>query len=415
MRLSVRPGIARVGNVELHEMSHVSELDAGGQDTSGDGTDNTSVDQENIAISPEAIKSIERNLAIVIPCMDENVTILEGLLHGIPHDCFVIFISNSNQANYETECESLIKFGKVACRPVLIHHQGDPTFARTFQEAGMSELLQPQVTGIPEGKEHIPRMNNGKGEAMMLGVIIAKLAARKFVGFIDADNRIPGSVLEYCKVYAAGLHYALHHNEHTEQNEHAMVRIKWKSKPKVKNSELVFEEFGRSSRVVNEWMNRLLRVLGDDATPESMITTGNAGEHAMDVDLAFKLRFATGYAVEPFQLIDLWERFSVSNDPSSKPVRILQIETCNPHIHSADRLTGHIPRMQVQGLSTIYHSRCTPSRLKDELRNYMREKLATVVDSTGEPTPPRIYSPLGSFDWKIFAKVGLGKQDLHKE
>ena len=250
---------------------------------------------------------------------------------------------------------------------------------------------------------------------MILGVIIAKLAGRKFVGFIDADNRIPGSVLEYCKVYAAGLHYALYHNKRTRQYEHAMVRIKWKSKPKVRNGELEFDEFGRSSRVVNEWMNRLLKVLGGDATPKTMIGTANAGEHAMEVELALKLRFATGYAVEPFQLIDLWERFGVSNDPSSRPVHILQIETCNPHIHSANRLDGHIPRMQAQGLSTIYHSRLTPLRLKDELRVYMKDNLATVVDGTGEPEPPRIYRPLNCLDWRIFAKVGLGKQGPYRD
>ncbi|KAH6864828.1 mannosyl-3-phosphoglycerate synthase [Alternaria rosae] len=415
MRLSIRPGITRVGNVQLHEMSSVSEMDAGGQDTSGDGTDNPPADQENIAISPDSIKSVERDLAIVVPCMDEDITVLEGLLRGIPHSCCVIFISNSNQTNYKTECESLVKFGKIASRPVVVHHQGEATFARAFQEAGMPELLQTPGIGIPEGEEHFPRLNNGKGEAIILGVIIAKLVERKFVGFIDADNRIPGSVLEYCKVYAAGLHYALYHNKITGQDEHATVRIKWKSKPKVRNGELVFEEFGRSSRVVNEWMNRLLKVLGGDATPETMIGTGNAGEHAMDVDLALKLRFATGYAVEPFQLIDLWERYGVSNDPSSRLMRILQIETCNPHIHSANRLTGHIPRMQVQGLSTIYHSPLVPSRLRDELREYMRDNLASVVDSTGQPAPLRIYRPLSSLDWRIFARVGSGKQDSHKD
>ena len=104
--------------MQLQEMSSVSELDAGGQDTSGDGTANTSVEQENIVISPDSIKSIERDLAIVVPCMDDDITVLEGLLRGIPHHCSVIFISNSNQTNYKAECESLLKFGKVANRSV---------------------------------------------------------------------------------------------------------------------------------------------------------------------------------------------------------------------------------------------------------------------------------------------------------
>jgi mannosyl-3-phosphoglycerate synthase len=132
-------------------------------------------------------------------------------------------------------------------RHVIVEHQGSPSFARAFQEAGVTNLLQ-----IPRKEGDPPRINNGNGEAMILGVIIAKHMNRKFVGFIDADNRVPGSVLEYCKVYAAGLHYALRNTGYSGKEQHAMVRIKWKSKPKVKDGTLVFNEFGRSSRVVND-------------------------------------------------------------------------------------------------------------------------------------------------------------------
>jgi mannosyl-3-phosphoglycerate synthase len=140
---------------------------------------------------------------------------------------------------------------------------------------------------------------------MMIGVAIAKLAGKWFVGFIDADNFVPGSVHEYCKVYAAGLHYALQSAKPGETDPYAMVRINWKSKPKVKDGKLVFEESGRSSHVVNEWFNRLLNELDGSRTRENFIKTGNAGEHAMSLDLALQLRFATQYAVEPFQLIDV--------------------------------------------------------------------------------------------------------------
>jgi hypothetical protein len=118
---------------------------------------------------------------------------------------------------------------------------------------------------------------------MMIGVAIAKLAGKRFVGFIDADNFVPGSVHEYCKVYAAGLHYALQSAKPGETDPYAMVRINWKSKPKVKDGKLVFEESGRSSRVVNEWFNRLLNELDDSRTRENFIKTGNAGEHVMSL------------------------------------------------------------------------------------------------------------------------------------
>ena len=400
MRLSIRPGVTHVGNVKLHEMSFVSELDAEGQDTSGDGTENISIDQKNVVIPRNSIEEVERNLAIVIPCMNEDEHVLRALLRGVPHRCLVIFISNSDQLNFEAERKLLLNFGNMADRHVIVEHQGSPTFARAFQEAGVTDMLQPRVEqGDPL------RINNGKGEAMMLGVIIAKHMNRKFVGFIDADNRVPGSVLEYCKVYAAGLHYALRQADDTGKEQHTMVRIKWNSKPKVKDGQLVFNELGRSSRVVNEWMNRLLKALGGGTTPDTMIGTGNAGEHAMSVDLALKLRFATGYAVEPFQLIDIWERFAFSQQPLS--VRILQIETCNPHIHNAGHGDYHIERMQTQGLSTIYHSNLPTSGLKDDLRCYMQRNLAGFIGDNGEPRKPRIYDPLDSLDWTIFEKALL--------
>ncbi|RYO66936.1 hypothetical protein AA0113_g5005 [Alternaria arborescens] len=358
-------------------MSFVSELDTEGQDTSGDGTENISIDQKNVVIPRNSIEEVERNLAIVIPCMNEDEHVLRALLRGVPH-----------RAQTPTQLRDM------ADRDVIVEHQGSPTFARAFKEAGVTDMLQPRVEqGDPL------RINNGKGEAMMLGVIIAKHMNRKFVGFIDADNRVPGSVLEYCKVYAAGLHYALRKADDAGKEQYTMVRIKWNSKPKVKDGQLVFNELGRSSRVVNEWMNRLLKALGGGTTPDTMIGTGNAGEHAMSVDLALKLRFATGYAVEPFQLIDIWERFAFSQQPLS--VRIL------PHIHNAGHGDYHIERMQTQGLSTMYHSNLPTSGLKDDLRCYMQKNLAGFIGDNGEPRKPRIYDPLDSLDWTIFEKALL--------
>ena len=81
MRLSIRPGVTHVGNVKLHEMSFVSELDAEGQDTSGDGTENISIDQKNVVIPRNSIEEVERNLAIVIPCMNEDEHVLRACRH----------------------------------------------------------------------------------------------------------------------------------------------------------------------------------------------------------------------------------------------------------------------------------------------------------------------------------------------
>jgi mannosyl-3-phosphoglycerate synthase len=92
-------------------MSFVSELDAEGQDTSGDGTENISIDQKNVVIPRNSIEEVERNLAIVIPCMNEDEHVLRALLRGVPHRCLVIFISNSDQLNFEAERKLLLNFG----------------------------------------------------------------------------------------------------------------------------------------------------------------------------------------------------------------------------------------------------------------------------------------------------------------
>ena len=39
---------------------------------------------------------------------------------------------------------------------------------------------------------------------MILATVLAHLAGRRYVGFIDADNYFPGGVHEYVRGYAAG-------------------------------------------------------------------------------------------------------------------------------------------------------------------------------------------------------------------
>lgn len=155
----------------------------------------------------------------------------------------------------------------------------------------------------------------------------------KYIGFIDADNFVTGSVSEYCKAFSAGFHLA--------SAQDAMVRINWGSKPKVHNGNLVFKTSGRSSEVVNRHFNQLLseldkrgsctfsgeaceRVENDHGDTELQhICTGNAGEHAMTMSLALKLRLAEGYAIEPFHFLDIFDRFAGDHKAKSAPASLL--------------------------------------------------------------------------------------------
>lgn len=156
----------------------------------------------------------------------------------------------------------------------------------------------------------------------------------KYIGFIDADNFVSGSVSEYCKAFSAGFHLA--------SAPDAMVRINWGSKPKVHEGEIVFKTSGRSSEVVNRHFNQFLaqlvkrgncsfageaceRVENEQGDMElHHICTGNAGEHAMTMSLALKLRLASGYAIEPFHFLDIFDRFSGEHMVKSAPASLMR-------------------------------------------------------------------------------------------
>jgi mannosyl-3-phosphoglycerate synthase len=93
-----------------------------------------------------------------------------------------------------------------------------------------------------------------------------------------------------------------------------------------------------------------------------------------------------------------------SQASASPSVRILQIETRNPHFHDTSKGADHITAMQAGGLSTIYHSRLAPQKLKDELREYFKENLAGIkgVAEDGTPEAPRCYPAMQSMDFEVF-------------
>lgn len=427
MRFETNTKIASVGNVDIHGTYVVKEIDAG----HFVGPNDSLPASGNVAFSHETLRDIETQLAIVVPCKNENRTILDGVLHGIPHECLIIIVSNSRDDNYREECILLQGFCENTDRTGIIIHQKDKGIADAFLAAGMENVV--------EKKEDTYHVRNGKGEGMMIGVVIAKLKGKAYVGFIDADNRVPGSVHEYCKVFAAGLHHATNapqsptdcdHNKHaTDGKPHSMVRIKWNSKPKIQDGQLEFTTSGRCSIVVNGWMNKYLNAIVKDTSSQEMvgnvnvgelIETANAGEHAMDIDLAFKLRFATSYAVEPFQLVDLLERYgnqhSDSNaafSTSSRRINVLQVKTSNPHIHDIGKGEDHIWDMQVKGLGTVFHSKILEAQVKADLQADMIKQFGTkmrpegkppFLDPTGAPKLDEPYSPLEGLHLEPFEK-----------
>jgi mannosyl-3-phosphoglycerate synthase len=374
MRLADSFRSERFGAVRIHELQRVIELDSGALADTGPSSSGSRI------VAPGDLRAIEAQMVIVIPCMNETRSVIEGVLSGIPHDCLIVLVSNSDRLpvdRYEIESQTVEQFCRLASRNAITVHQRDPGVAAAFKAAGMPELIDDN--GL---------IRSGKGEAMLIGMALAAMTGRRYVGYVDADNYVPGAVHEYCKAYAAGLHLA--------GSPYAMVRISWHSKPKLRDGRLFFSRRGRSSEVTNEWLNRFLAEYSGFGT--EVIATGNAGEHALSLDLGLKMRLAGGFAVEPYEYVDLFEQFggvlpSEHPDVMASSVPVLQIETRNPHFHD-NKGEEHVQGMRMQALNVLYHSAVTLPAIRAGILDFMVSQ--GVLEPGQEPPRERVYPPVGT-------------------
>jgi mannosyl-3-phosphoglycerate synthase len=362
----------RFGSVRMSHVQRVISLDSGvKRRLPSHGT------MGAIKIDEETIRHFEDRMAIVIPVKDEKLRLLEGVVSGVPHDCLVIVVSNSQRERvdrFRMEGDVLDQLCRFTRRQALIIHQKDPAIAKVAKEADYNDLLDED--GL---------VRNGKGEAMIIGLVAAKAARKEYVGFIDADNYFPGSVLEYVRNYAAGFSLA--------QSPYSMVRILWRYKPKI-SAGLYFKKWGRISEITNKYLNSLISTKTGFET--EVVTTGNAGEHAMSMELAEIMPYASGYAVESQELISLFENFGgILPTKESKVIEqgidILQIETRNPHLHE-ERGNQHLNEILLSSMSTVYHSPLCDSEVKQAI---LTELINQGILKDGEsPFPVHINAPL---------------------
>ncbi|HEU4364153.1 MAG TPA: mannosyl-3-phosphoglycerate synthase [Candidatus Krumholzibacteria bacterium] len=347
MRIELPKGFERIGAVRLGDLQKVFELDAGmGDDTPAEAS-------RTIRTVPyRELHRIQRDMAIVIPVKGERLKLIEGVLCGVPHACLTIVVSNSARSfvdRFGIEKDAVHDFCNFVGKRVLIAHQKDPALAGAFAETGYRKILTPGGA-----------VRDGKAEGMLIGTMLACLAGKKYVGFIDSDNYFPGAVEEYVREYAAG--FAI------SRTRHAMVRIAWHSKPKIVESKLFFRKWGRSTVNTNRLLNRLIGHYTGFET--EIVKTGNAGEHALTMDLAMSLDYSAGYSIEPYHIVNLLERYGgIVPQPgveTAPPAEVFQIESRNPHLHEAGD-ESHIDRMQLQAMQTVYHSPLCPEPIKREI------------------------------------------------
>lgn len=381
MRIEKQGYTERFGSIKINDVQKVLELDSG-KKVSTPPKETLAVDK----IEEDVIKRIEGRMAIVIPVKDEKLQLFEGVISGVPHECLIIVVSNSEKKQgdrFEMERDTLEQFCHFTQREAFIIHQKNPVLAQAAIEAGYTDLLD----------ENGEVVRDGKSEGMVISLLMAMAARKDYVGFVDADNYSPGAVWEYVKCYAIGFSMA--------RSPYAMVRILWRYKPKL-TGQVYFKKWGRVSETTNKCMNSLISA--NTGFETDIIKTANAGEHAMSVFLARILPFASGYAVEPQELISLFEDFGGVLPPADQKIvkqgiEIFQIESRNPHFHE-ERGGEHLQDMLLQGLSTVYHSPLCDEGTKELI---IRELLAQRALKLGEePTKSHINCPLNKINIKNF-------------
>lgn len=340
----------------------------------------------NIPDFKELEKTAEKTV-IVVPSKNEDPMVLEGVLKAIPVYSPIILVSASTHAPlnmFSVEKDIAKTLYRVTGRPTIIVHQRDPVIA---------EELGQHIPGILD-EDGLVRY--GKGEGMLLSVLLADGMNAENVGFIDADNYIPGAVLEYALTYYTALNMS--------ESEYKMVRLSWGYKA-WSSTELYFRRAGRASAIVNSVLNKILSLRRKAET--DIVKTSNSGEHAMSIKLAKEMTFAGGYAVETQELVSLFEACYVGVEEGSCPalpgnIEVYQVETRNPHIHS-EKGESHVIEMIIESLSAIYYSKLVDDKGKALI-------IDTLMDLSyeGEPPPPLRYS-IPSLNSKDFLDKVLGE------
>ncbi len=375
MKLDLPRVTERFGSISFHGVQRVFELDS--------GSDEPSISSEAIKIVGNSeIAEIEKKMAIVIPIKSERLKLVEGVLSGIPHDCMTILVSNSPRTpvdRYKQEKEALEQFNRFANKNAMIVHQKDENLAEVLKEVGYNDLIGPD--GL---------VRNGKAEGMILGLLLAKMEGKEYVGFIDGDNYIPGAVNEYVKIFSSGI--AMSNSPYT------MVRISWIYKPKVSEAGIYFSKWGRVSEITNNYLNALIsHYTGFES---EVIRTGNSGEHCMSIKLAELLLYSSGFSVEAYEIVNLLELFGgitppIHTDAMECGVEVMQIETRNPHFHE-DKGDEHLKEMIHESLACIYNSDICQPKIREKMLEELR--LKGILNPEEMPSQLKKISPFKDID-----------------
>lgn len=387
MRIEIPREVERFGPLMFHEVQKVYELDAGLQSVNGDAEEENSTITR---VSYEEMHAIQKEMAIVVPVRNERIKLIEGVLSGIPNHCLVIIVSNSPREpvdRYAMEKDAIEHLGRFMNKRLLMVHQKDLKLAGALRASGYKWILNDKGRGV---------IKNGKAEGMVVATLLAGICGKKYIGFIDSDNYFPGAVHEYVQEYCAGFSMA--------RSKYSMVRISWHSKPKVVEKALFFAKRGRASEHTNRILNSLLGMFTGYGT--EIIKTGNAGEHAISMDLAKRLDFSSGYSIEPYHYINMFEQFAgIIGVPDPKVMRdrieLFQIESRNPHLHEV-KGDEHVSDMSRAALEVIANSPICPASLRKAIVEDLHSR-GLIENKKTIPRTLSYYPAIENADWRAFA------------
>ena len=118
MRIEGTGPIEHFGSVKVHGVRRMLELDSGlATTTTARGKPETK------KISLEDIRNTEQRMAIILPCMNEDLKVFEGVLAGVPHDCLMIVVSHSSREAidmFKYEQDLLSRFCHYTAREAII-------------------------------------------------------------------------------------------------------------------------------------------------------------------------------------------------------------------------------------------------------------------------------------------------------
>ncbi|MEM1705285.1 MAG: mannosyl-3-phosphoglycerate synthase [Thermosphaera sp.] len=317
------------------------------------------------------LEEVMQSTAIVVPVKNEDLSIFEKVLKAVPYDSPLIIVSASNTypLNVFNEERSIVRnIYRHTGRVVLHLHQRDPVLAEFLSEV------------FPEIIDENGLVKYGKGEAMLLGTLVADAVRAKYVGFVDADNLIPGSVTEYVLIYYTILSLS--------ESKYTTVRVHWGYKGWA-DGELFLRRMGRVSRLVSGLFNKMLSKGRLHET--DIVKTSNSGEHAMSIDLARIIGFSSGFSVEAGELVKMLELCYAGLEKGVCPtlpeaIEYYQVESLNPHIHAV-KGEHHIFEMVAESLGTLYYSELSDQELKESIVKTLRD-----LGLSEEPPKPTYYS-----------------------